>query len=106
MQLPELPKQRNHKEADITPLVAQWFLDNWEGDVAIEVKVGKNTLLPHQYAALKQVEEGKFKWKIPDLGARNPFDVIVLKQATAFVVRCDGNLCHAVGGGHDFFFRI
>ena len=104
--MPPLPKQLKRREANITPLVATWFLENWEGHVAIEVKVGKNPLLPHQALALEQVSRGRFKYKIPDMGMKNPFDLIVLKQAEAFVVRCDGHLCHAVSNKHDFTFKV
>lgn len=97
MNLPNLPKQYKRKEAKIDGLVLDWFLNNYPNDVAIEVKIKGNKVLPHQELALKEVQEGHFKYKIPDLGRRNPFDGIVLKNAEAFVVTCDGNSCEAVG---------
>lgn len=63
--------------------VAAWFLKNWPRNVALEVKVDNGSLLPHQKAALKQVLEGKFLYKIPDMGKRNPFDYVVLPDADA-----------------------
>ena len=97
MDLPDLPKKRKHKEADITPRVMVWFLKNYPEDVAVEVKIKGNKTKPHQDMALNQVHEGKFKHKLPDMGRKNPFDFIVLKKAKAFVVTCDGLFCHAVG---------
>lgn len=41
---------------------------------------------PHQIRALKLAKHGSFKWKIADLGQRNPFDVFVLKQVPAYLV--------------------
>lgn len=54
---------------------------NW----ALEVKYANGKLKPHQEAALKQVEDGKFLYKIPDTGKRNPFDYIRLGDADAIV---------------------
>jgi len=107
MHLPDLPKKRKHDEADITPDVAEWFLQNYPDDVAIEVKVKGNKTKPHQDLALDQVKQGKFKYKLPDMGRRNPFDIVVLKKAKAFVVTCDGLSCTAVGKhGETFNFTL
>ncbi len=95
MSLPKLPRILKKKEADITPRVIKWFEENWPNSVALEIKVGKNKILPHQEIALNQVTKGLFSYKIPDTGRRNPFDAFVLKKADAFVIFCDGNKCLA-----------
>ncbi len=105
-QLPELPKQYKRKEAKIDGLVLEWFLDNYPDDVAIEVKLKGNKLLPHQELALNQVKIGKFSYKIPDMGRKNPFDGIVLKKAKAFVVVCDGMTCIATSGDENFTIKL
>ncbi len=104
--LPILPKARKHKEADITPLVKEWFVKNYPRSVALEIKVKGGRLKPHQAVALQQVQDGVFSFKIPDMGRLNPFDVFVLKDADAFEVWCDGNMCHAKGyNGKEFDFN-
>lgn len=94
--LPDLPKKYDRKESKVDDKVANWFLLNYEEDVTIEVKIKGNKVLEHQENALIKVKEGKFKYKIPDMGKRNPFDYIVLKKAIPFVVTCDGNKCIAI----------
>lgn len=80
-ELPELKKKRKKREADITPKVMKWFYDNYPHDTAVEVKVDKNKVKPHQLVALTRVKDGTFFYKIPDLGQLNPFDFIVLKES-------------------------
>lgn len=104
--LPLLPKKRQHKEADITPAVMSWFEKNYPRTVALEIKIKGNKLLPHQTIALKQVEFGTFKFKIPDTGRKLPFDAFVLKNADAFVVVCDGRSCIAYTPNMDKRFVI
>jgi len=107
--MPPLPKKRKHKEADKTPAIMHWFMENYPHSVALEIKYKKNKLLPHQQIALNEVQRGKFAYKIPDQGMRNPFDCIVLKDADAFVVTVDETgLCKAVKAlsGLSFTFRI
>jgi len=94
-----LPKKLKKKEADLTPRIMQWFVDNYPHDVAVEVKSGLNQLKTHQKAALEQVREGVFKYKIPDMGRRNPFDFIVLKKAVPVVVICNRGLCTGYTSG-------
>jgi hypothetical protein len=91
--LPELPRQNNRKESKIDSKVLDWFLENYPEDVLIEVKVGKNKLLPHQVITLQKVADGQFKYKFPDMGMRTPGDGIVLKKAHPFLVVCNGNNC-------------
>lgn len=95
MQLPNLPKKQNRKEAKIDGPVIKWFEDNWPRSCAIEVKVKGGKLKPHQLLALVEVQRGSFSFKIPDMGRKNPFDGFVLKNADAFVVECDGRICEA-----------
>lgn len=95
MLIENLPKKYKRTEAKIDSLVLQWFLDNYPEDVAIEVKITGGKLLEHQGIALGQVADGKFKYKIPDMGRKNPFDGFVLKKAHPFVVTCSGHSCIA-----------
>lgn len=119
MKLPELPKKRKHIEADITPDVMDWFFNNYDGDVSVELKQGKNKIKEHQQIALKQVANGIFKYKIPDMGRLNPFDFIILKKkkVTPFLVICKNRVCEAIriypddrhdGSNSDehFFFKL
>lgn len=106
--LPNLPKQYKRKEAKIDSKVLDWFFYNYPDDVAIEVKIKGNKTLEHQDVALNQVQSGAFKFKIPDMGRRNPFDGVVLKKAKGFVVTCDGNKCVAyrIDGQETFDFSL
>lgn len=105
--LPDLPKKYNRAEAKVDDLVMDWFLKHYPDDVLVEVKVGKNKLLPHQDATLNKVKEGVFKYKFPDMGRRTPGDFIVLKKAKAFEVRCNGRNCKAVcRDGESFTFKV
>lgn len=106
MNLPDLPRQYKRKEADITPLILQWFLENYPYDVAIEVKMKGRKPLPHQELALNEVKEGRFSYKIPDMGRKNPFDGVVLKHAHPFVVVCKGMTCEATNLFNDQTFTI
>jgi hypothetical protein len=106
----DLPKKNKRVEADLDTRVAERVQaihphKNW----ALEVKLEGNKPLPHQRAALKQVENGKFLYKIPDMGKRNPFDFVCLGDADAIVctiaknkrdVRC------VVNGTYEFNTRI
>lgn len=91
--LPNLPKKYNREEARITPRVIKWFVENYSKSCVLEIKVGKNKILPHQKIALQQVQGGSFSWKIPDTGTKNPFDSFILKNADAFLVICTGFKC-------------
>lgn len=95
MKLPELPKKYKRTEAKVDTLVAEKLRAkhphrNW----ALEVKLKGNKVLPHQKVALKQVENGKFMYKIPDMGQRNPFDIIYLGDADAIVCVVDKKNVH------------
>jgi len=106
--LPNLPRKNNRAEARITPRVIAWFENYFETSVALEIKVGKNKPLPHQVAALKQVGRGSFSLKLADTGRRQPFDCVILKNADAFIVYCEGWTCnaHTPDGTWKFTFTI
>lgn len=96
--LPELPKLKKKREANITPLVLSWFRENYPGSAAIEIKatdkmsIPASAVLPHQRAALMDVCGGKsggLVYKISDEARRQvPFDAFQLQHAGAFVVAC------------------
>jgi hypothetical protein len=105
----KLPKKVNRTESKIDSLVAEKLRKkhphrNW----ALEVKVKGGCLKPHQIKALKRVENGKFMYKIPDMGRRNPFDIIYLGDADAIVCVADGRdvKCEVNGGVMTYNFRI
>ena len=94
-------------EADITPAVMRWFKLHYPRNVALEVKVDGNKTTDHQEAALQSVRQGTFSWKIPDMGARNPFDCLIIKNSfDAFVVTCTGRRCHVTGSGKSFYINV
>lgn len=94
--LPELPKTKKHHEANWTPVVLNWFRENYNGNCAIEVKVSKNNktvprsaVALHQILALSAVKKDPrgFAYKISDESRRQlPFDAFFLKFAEAFIV--------------------
>lgn len=101
----------NRREADLDKKVAEavakkWGYKNW----ALEVKTHKGKLKSHQKKALKQVEDGKFLYKIPDQGRRNPMDYIRLGDADAIVCTIQENerdvKCVVNDGVHEFNIRI
>lgn len=106
----KLPKKVNRKEASVDSKVAEKLQKrhthrNW----ALEVKLKGGKLKPHQRAALKQVENGKFPpQKIPDMGRRNPFDYYYLGDADAIVCVVDGRdvHCKVNGGVIEYNFRL
>jgi len=106
-----LPKKMNKKEADLTLKVVNKLKKyhphrNW----ALEVKYGNNKLEEHQKKALKQVENGKFGYKIPDMGRRNPLDYIFLGDADAIVCTISDNnkdvICDINNGTYERKFRL
>ena len=106
-----LPKKMNKREAKLTPKLVEKLkkkhpFRNW----VLEVKMVGNKLAEHQKKALRQVEDGKFTYKIPDLGQRNPFDVIHLGDADAIVCYIDGDTkkvaCSVNGGALEYNFKL
>ena len=105
----KLPKKANRREAKVDSIVAEKLRKkhphrNW----GLEVKMKGNKVSAHQQKALRQVEDGKFMYKIPDQGARNPFDIIYLGDADAIVCTVDGKSVHCIvnGGVMEYNFRI
>ena len=99
------------READLDGKVAEAVRKkhphpNW----ALEVKTATGKVKDHQKKALKQVENGKFLYKIPDMGQRNPFDYIRLGDADAIVCTIQENerdvKCVVNGGGFKYNVRI
>ena len=110
MKLPDLPRKNKRIEADLDHKVAKRVSDihphpNW----GLEVKLWSGKLKDHQKKALKQVENGKFLYKIPDMGKRNPFDYIKLGDADAIVCviqeNCRDVTC-TVNETYEFKIRI
>lgn len=107
--LPDLPKKHNRREAEVDSLVADKLRKKHaHRNFALEVKMKGGRLKPHQITALKQVENGKFLYKIPDMGRRNPFDIIYLGDADAIVCVVDGRnvKCDVNGGVITYNFRL
>lgn len=102
----ELPKKKERVEAKVDSLVLKWFEKNWNNSCAIEVKVGNNRVLPHQKVALKKVADGKFSYKIPDMGNRICYDGYVLINADAFIVTCQGKNCNVLNIKNNETFTI
>jgi hypothetical protein len=106
----KLPKKIKRSEADLDTKVAERVQavhphKNW----ALEVKLFGKQPKPHQVSALKQVEDGKFLYKIPDMGKRNPFDFVCLGDADAIVCTIQKNkrdVCCVVNGNYYFNVRI
>lgn len=104
-----LPKKVKRTEAGIDGEVAEKLRrlhahKNW----ALEVKMKGGKFLDHQKAALKQVENGKFLYKLPDMGKRNPFDYVFLGDADAIYCVVDGRrvACQVNGGVIKYDFNL
>ena len=104
-----LPKKINRAEAKVDGKVATKLAKlhphhNW----AMECKMKGGRLKDHQKKALKQVENGKFTYKIPDMGQRNPFDYIHLGDADAIVCVVDGKdvHCDVNDGAFSYDFKV
>ncbi len=104
--LPELPKTRKKREADLTPRVLQWFRENHSPSCAIEIKatyglrLAARVLQPHQKAALLDAASGRgIVHKLSDEARRQqPFDAFKLASVPAYVVACftRNRTCHIV----------
>ena len=106
-----LPKKHDRKEAKYDSLVALYLHKKWPRPFALEVKVDKGKLKPHQKAALAQVSKNTFKpFKIPDMGKRNPFDYVGLRNADPIVCTVDSATrkvhCMVYNGTYEFDFKI
>lgn len=98
MDLPELPKGKQRKEAKIDGAVAEWFYNNYEHPVLLEVKMRGGTIKEHQYRLIKTIsEERRFKYKFPDGRTRTPLDYIVVPNGLhAVLAVCEGRVCECV----------
>lgn len=97
------------READVTGAVVDKVKKIYgHRCFALEVKMKGGKFYDHQKKALRQVEDGKFTYKIPDMGKRNPFDVIHLGDAEAIYCVVDGKnvVCEVNGGVMKHNFRI
>lgn len=93
MNLPELPKKYNRREAKIDGKVNAWFMKNHPRSYLLEVKMKGGRVQPHQEAALKMVEKDKFSYKFPDGRQRTPADYVGLKNADAILCICEDLTC-------------
>ena len=98
MNLPELPKGKNRSEAKIDGKVADWFFNNYQHPVLLEVKMKGGTVKEHQERLIKTVSrERRFKYKFPDGRTRTPLDYIVVPHGLhAVLAVCEGNVCECV----------
>lgn len=106
-----LPKKNKREEARVDGLVAKKLVKihphrNWL--LEIKLKSNKKGLAPHQKAALKQVEDGKFLWKPTDMGNRQPGDYVYLGDADAIVCVVDKKdvSCEVNGGVIKYNFKL
>lgn len=107
MTLPDLPRQLDKKEANVTRRVMKWIAKNWPRSAGIEIKIEDGKLADHQIESLQKVQRGKFVYKIPDMGRKNPFDAIFLKNADALIVRVyNKKNCVLLHNGHETRFTI
>ena len=89
----ELPRVLRKREAQKTSNILLHF--NYT--CAIEIKQTRtdtlyaNSIQPHQRDALLAAKHGVLRYKIPDMGRRNPFDGIILAGVPAFVVVAYGD---------------
>lgn len=90
MDLPELPRQINKKEQDITPRILKWFRDNYKRSFALEIKISNTDTLPksrlekYQIQALQLVRNSSFVYKIRDTDRmQKPFDAFGLHKEDA-----------------------
>lgn len=92
--LPELPRTKRTREANITPKVLEYFRENYPYPCAIEIKVSprkyisENALLPHQKLALLAASspQGLVHKLSDEAMRRQPFDAFLLKNTHAYVV--------------------
>lgn len=98
MDLPELPKGKQRKEAKIDGAVAEWFYNNYEHPVLLEVKMKGGELKEHQKRLIKTVsEEHRFKYKFRDGTVRTPLDYIIVPSGLhAVLAVCEGRVCECL----------
>lgn len=108
--LPELKAITDNTEAEVTPKIMEWFLNNRMKSCLIEIKVKGEKPKPHQMATLIKVAQGKFAYKFPDGRSRTPGDAVILINASAYVVTYNPvtRMCDAqqVMGSYHYEFKI
>lgn len=76
----------------------------------LEVKTVKGKQKPHQKVAQKQVENGKFLYKFPDMGREVPGDYVYLGDADYILCsetdKKNEIVCQVNGGVLEYRFRI
>lgn len=88
-----LPRVLKKREANRTGDIMKMF----DQTCALEIKQTKtntlyaNSVKPHQLESLLKARREVFRYKIPDMGQRNPFDAVVLKEIPAYIVILFGN---------------
>lgn len=87
---------------DIFPLVLDWFYKNYPYSVLLKVNIQDNKNPSDQKVTFKKVSENrKFKYQ------SGLEDGIVLQNAKAFLVTCDGTKCRAEApNGEQFNFSL
>lgn len=84
------------REARFTTKLVRWLKEHAHFSGPVEVKLAqprrrggdrlcRSQFKAHQLPALRLANDGCLAWKIPDAGWANPFDVIVYKDAPAYV---------------------
>lgn len=111
MQLPELPKKMNRREAEIQHRVAEKLIKkhphrNW----ILEVKTHKGKQKKHQKVVQKKIENGKFLYKFADMGREVPGDYMYLGDGDYILCseteRKNEITCQVNGGVMEYKFRI
>ncbi len=80
------------REANCQTYFNKWVKNVYKKTAVFELKqtqgdsIPFSDVVPHQIAALEQVRNGTFVYKIPDAGFQNPFDSFCLARVPAYVV--------------------
>ncbi len=80
------------READCQTYFNKWVKNVYKKTAVFELKqtqgdsIPFSDVVPHQIAALEQVRNGTFVFKIPDAGFQNPFDSFCMTKMPAYVV--------------------
>jgi len=93
MKLPDLPRVLKKKEASWTTVFNKWLRDEFKNTCVCEIKHthGKDYLpfsavKNHQLGSLIEAETKTFVYKLPDMGGKQPFDVVSIAKQPAYIV--------------------
>lgn len=92
MQLPNLPKILNKREARWTTIIFRKWLEKKGITAVFEIKfstkdsIAFDAIKEHQIWNLLKVRHQTFVYKIPDMGERSPFDIFSMKEMPAYIV--------------------